>query len=889
MRTRLILFLCVAQLVWAVPSMAATISGLVTDSTGAPLPDARVVLRDVATGQEVQGQTGADGRYVLTTPGTGTYLVLITRASFAEAARTVVLERADAAADVSVSLELGSLSSAVSVTAARAEREIRQIPLHVETLGAAAIERVNPLSTGDALATAANITPVGNGPFGVRPRLRGLDSTRLLVLVDGERLNTARQATDRTGAEVGLIPTDSVSRMEIVNGAGTLLYGSDALAGTINIVTNEPSFTPTTQWVYGFNGYYSSNEDGRRGTATVGVTAPRYAVRIQGGAEDFGTYTAGKLDREDTGRFFASGQLDRADTIDDAFGAQGLRFNAFPDPFNAPYVRTDNTVPNSQASGTFVNASGLVRLGDNRRLRVRYQQRRMEDVGFPDFASPYFFNATSLPHSNLDKVSARYEAQAVTPWLANLSLTAYYQRIERLLQNTLPVQFPAPTAVTFFPISVMRLSILSETEQRVWTPGVDLQAVITPARNHVVTVGATFYRDRSSDRRLTTTTTSMVGQVALAPVFPGGPSAPRAVVFPAPLQLGAPAVARPVRVPNAALRDIAIFAQDEWRVAPRVSIVGGLRGDFYNVTTDATSGYDVTPIVTGAVPAIDPSTLPSAAGDTITRSALTGDIGLVANVGGTVSPFIRYGRSYRHPNLEELLFAGPATAGNLAPNITVKPETGNNFDVGAKFAAGRVTGGAYAFFNQYSNFIAQDLVVATTPGGPLAQARNFGDVRIQGVELALDAPIVTRRGVLAITGAAAFTRGTITEGEGAGGVSLDDTPADNITPVKVTASARFTEPRGRWWAEYGVRTQTDVDRVATTLLESPFLIAQDLLSLDGFTVQRVAWGVNLSQRRNRVGVTFAVENLTNAYYREHFQFAPSRGRSFTVGLSIGAF
>ena len=64
------------------------------------------------------------------------------------------------------------------------------------------------------------------------------------------------------------------------------------------------------------------------------------------------------------------------------------------------------------------------------------------------------------------------------------------------------------------------------------------------------------------------------------------------------------------------------------------------------------------------------------------------------------------------------------------PNITVKPETGNNFDVGAKFAVGRVSGGAYAFVNQYQNFIAQDLVVATTPAGPLAQATNFADVRI---------------------------------------------------------------------------------------------------------------------------------------------------------------
>ena len=166
------------------------------------------------------------------------------------------------------------------------------------------------------------------------------------------------------------------------------------------------------------------------------------------------------------------------------------------------------------------------------------------------------------------------------------------------------MQFPAPTAVSFFPISVFRLDILSETEQRVWTPGVDLQAVIVPATNHVLTTGLTFYRDRSSDRRTTTTTTSMVGQVVL------GQRGPAAVVFPSPVQLGPPSVAHPVRVPDASLRDVAVFAQDEWRLRPGLSLVAGLRGDFYNVTTEATPGYDVTSVVAGARPAIDPSTLP---------------------------------------------------------------------------------------------------------------------------------------------------------------------------------------------------------------------------------------------------------------------------------------
>ncbi|MGE0865578.1 MAG: TonB-dependent receptor, partial [Vicinamibacterales bacterium] len=204
--------------------------------------------------------------------------------------------------------------------------------------------------------------------------------------------------------------------------------------------------------------------------------------------------------------------------------------------------------------------------------------------------------------------------------------------------------------------------------------------------------------------------------------------------------------------------------------------------------------------------------------------------------------------------------------------------------------AGRVSGGAYYFLNQYQNFIAQDLVVATNSAGALAQATNYGDVRVTGVELSAAAPLVMRPGVLTLTGAAAFMRGTITDGVNPlDQSSLADTPFDNITPSKLIVNARFTQSSGRWWAEYGVRSQAEVKRVAQTLLDSPFLIAQDLLSLDGFTVQRAAFGINLTRGRDRLGLVFAVENLGDTYYREHFQFAPARGRSFTIGLNVGAF
>jgi outer membrane receptor protein involved in Fe transport len=318
-------------------------------------------------------------------------------------------------------------------------------------------------------------------------------------------------------------------------------------------------------------------------------------------------------------------------------------------------------------------------------------------------------------------------------------------------------------------------------------------------------------------------------------------------------------------------------------------VIAGLRGDLYAVRTAATPGYDVASIIAGARPAIDPSTLPDPNGATYTRNALTGDVGVIGSPNGRISPYVRFGRSFRHPNLEELLFAGPATAGNIIPNVLVKPEKGDNFDAGAKIDIASWTGGAFFFLNRYSDFIASELVIAQTAAGPLTRATNFANVRIHGLELQAQRSFVRGPGVLTLNLAGAFMRGTVTDAENPLDRSaLSGTAADNITPSKVTANVRYTETRARWWAEYGVRAQGRVGRVAVTVLESPFLITQDLLSLDGFAVHRLGAGVRLGAGLHRATLTVAIENLANRYYREQFQFAPARGRSFTVGLRIGS-
>ena len=106
---------------------AAQISGTVTDPSGAVVPNAQVIVRDIATGVEIQTTSSAEGRYVADTAN-GSYLLIVTRDGFTPFSRTLDIATSSDRLDVPVALELGLTSIQLTVTPARAERDQRQIP-----------------------------------------------------------------------------------------------------------------------------------------------------------------------------------------------------------------------------------------------------------------------------------------------------------------------------------------------------------------------------------------------------------------------------------------------------------------------------------------------------------------------------------------------------------------------------------------------------------------------------------------------------------------------------------------------------------------------------------------------------------------------------------------
>lgn len=876
------------------------IVGRVSDPTGAVLRGARVTLRNAMTGTRQATITDETGRYEFAGLSVGIYSLNVRAPGFSNAQRTVSLAEPGAEIEINFKLIPGSITEVITVTATREEQDTLAVPVRVATVTMETLRRENPTTMGDALLTLPNIVPVNSGPYLVRPRLRGLDSTRLILMVDGERLNTTRMATGIAGPEIGLVDPAEVKAVEVVYGSGSALYGTDALSGTINVITKMPE--PANQGLHiggGFTGFFSSNEVGRRGTIHIDVSGRTFAIRGSLMLERYPNYHAGKPFNETSEpvvvpiTVFSDTEDKEPQLLKPPPGrvVHRMFFGLIPDLFNQPFTRVSSKILNSQSHGSNVNVTTRVFPSRTHALRLRLVQRRTRLTGFPDITPPFFFQTINLPFSDLDKVSLRYEGTGVTPWLAHLSAGGYWQEQDRLLQNDISVMGVRASDVPDWD-TLTRVGILSRTRQNVKSFGFHAHVSLLFGTKNRLTTGVDYFRDHSRDSRLTRVDVTIIGagNRATGTFFP----------LNAPIVTGA--VSHPQRVPIANFQNMALFLEDEYDPVWWLRVMGSLRIDRIDVDTVPTPGYE--PRIPNSDPPLDPSTFPSPLGVRIDRTAVTGNLGLAIRPSPPMSFMIRVGRSFRHPNLVELFFFGPGTIGGpIVPNTKVRPETGINVDVGIKLRTSHLASEFTYFNNMFRNFISTEFVAVTRndpefdDGQPISQAGNFFPrLRIEGIEASWKVPFSFHETLFTWFGHLSYLRGQILRGKavlrtetGIETVDVSDHPADDITPFKSVLGLRWNDKANRFWWEYRIRSQTHIRRVSPLLLDSPFLTPQDLFSLNGFSVHTWRGGYHFQRERYTMDITVGLENLGNKFYREQFQFAPARGRRFTVGLRVKFF
>lgn len=419
----------------------------------------------------------------------------------------------------------------ITVTATRSARAVFGTPHPVTVVDSTTIRQSMSHNAADLLRTTPGIDIIGVGPNQNRVSIRGQRGQRILILEDGIRLNNSRRQQD-FGEIPALVGTNDLLKVELVRGPASVLYGSDAIGGVMNMVTNRGPY-------------------GRSGTTVGGLLSYRYTG--SGDLQQVNGTLAGHLGRLG---FTVGSQYRNADPYLSPSGTFG---NV---TLHQPVRVEDSGVQDA-------NYHAEVGYGPSTlsRLYLRYTRYDAKDAGF-GFVEPEALGEEGgsrirlyYPEQEVDRVSVGYTNTGVGLGLADkIDLTAYTLLNQRNFSRSILVPL-GPTA---------RLASDSRTLTDSRTNGFRLEAA-KAIGSHVVTYGADFFNERSDNSDSSRTV-----------VTGFGPPSTRVSTTPS--------------VPNATYRSVGLFAQGELTFSNRVDLVVGARWQAVTAETRETAGLTAGPV-----------------------------------------------------------------------------------------------------------------------------------------------------------------------------------------------------------------------------------------------------------------------------------------------------
>jgi outer membrane receptor protein involved in Fe transport len=260
----------------------SSLSGIVYDQQRAAIPRARIQI-DCGADRRLL-TAGAFGEFAATGLPSGPCTIAVTAPLFEPSAVHVTL---DSHADLALVLHVRTVEAEVTVSATRGVlQEGIEVPRSISTTTRADIDARPYQLLPQVLGEEPGILVQQTTTAQASPIIRGFTGQSNVYLLDGVRLNTAAWRTGPSQYVSWLDPA-VVDRIDVVRGPGSVQYGSDALGGTINVLTNVPSFSVAGLRVGGSADVILGSADSSRGGGlNLVVQAPRVAVRFGVDARD---------------------------------------------------------------------------------------------------------------------------------------------------------------------------------------------------------------------------------------------------------------------------------------------------------------------------------------------------------------------------------------------------------------------------------------------------------------------------------------------------------------------------------------------------------------------------------------------------------------------------
>ncbi|WP_295120362.1 TonB-dependent receptor [uncultured Chitinophaga sp.] len=225
-----------------------TLSGTVTDkSDQSPLPGATIYFPDLKIGAVADAQ----GKYSVKHLPQGRFLVEVRYIGHAAITNQLVI-KGNTTMDFVLGVSVTEQNEVV-VTGVNVATQLRQNPTPISIVRKDYLDRTVSSNLVDAISQLPGISQVSTGPAISKPVIRGLGYNRVVVVND-----EVRQEGQQWGDEHGLEVDDyNVNKIEILKGPASLMYGSDALAGVVNIISDMPVPMGTIRG--GIDANYQSN------------------------------------------------------------------------------------------------------------------------------------------------------------------------------------------------------------------------------------------------------------------------------------------------------------------------------------------------------------------------------------------------------------------------------------------------------------------------------------------------------------------------------------------------------------------------------------------------------------------------------------------------------
>jgi outer membrane receptor for ferrienterochelin and colicins len=215
-------------------AQGGSIEGTIKDVKGEPIPFSNLYFPQLSIG------TSSDekGKFSLENIPEGKYLLQISAVGYVNNTDSIVIEKGQTnKLDLQLKQDILKLSQVV-VTGSRNQVEQYNSPVIVNTINAKTFETTQSINVADGLNFSPGLRVENNcqNCGFTQLRMNGLDGPYSQVLINSRPVFSALARV--YGLE--MLPANMVDRIEVVRGGGSVMYGGNAIAGTVNIITKDP-------------------------------------------------------------------------------------------------------------------------------------------------------------------------------------------------------------------------------------------------------------------------------------------------------------------------------------------------------------------------------------------------------------------------------------------------------------------------------------------------------------------------------------------------------------------------------------------------------------------------------------------------------------------------